>query len=60
MNDSENKCPVCGALWEDHDFGVPHPFCPKDPLPGKSWYPKKKSIFLKLKEKFIEYFIKNN
>ena len=36
MND-ETHCPVCGEPWDDHDFGVPHPYCPKEPLPGKSW-----------------------
>jgi hypothetical protein len=23
-----DNCPQCGALWVDHDFGVPQPFCP--------------------------------
>lgn len=42
MNETDNhNCPVCGADWDDHEFGVPHPFCPKDPLPGQGWkYPK--------------------
>lgn len=41
-NDNKDYCPVCGAHWDEHDFGVPHPYCPKEPLPGKSWeYPKK-------------------
>lgn len=41
-NDNKDYCPVCGADWDEHDFGVPHPYCPKAPLPGKSWeYPKK-------------------
>lgn len=31
-------CPVCGCDWNEHDFGVPHPYCPSSPLPGKSWY----------------------
>lgn len=33
-------CPICGEPWKDHDFGIPHPVCPKAPLPGKSWYDK--------------------
>lgn len=23
-----DKCPDCGHKWEDHEFGVPSPFCP--------------------------------
>lgn len=60
MKSSQNNCPICGESWDDHDFGVPHPFCPKEPLPGKSWYPypKKKNLFVKLKERFLK-LIKN-
>lgn len=33
-------CEVCGESWDDHDLGVPHPICPKPPLPGQRWeYP---------------------
>lgn len=35
---SENRCPICGTHWDHHEFGVPHPYCPQEPLPGKSWY----------------------
>lgn len=24
----KDNCPECGKPWEDHDFGVPKPFCP--------------------------------
>lgn len=34
---SENRCPICGTHWDHHEFGVPHPYCPQKPLPGKSW-----------------------
>lgn len=33
----DDNCPVCGAPWGQHDMGVPHPYCPWPPLPGKSW-----------------------
>lgn len=42
---SDSICPVCGDDWSNHDFGVPHPYCPKSPLPGKSWIlPKRKTM----------------
>lgn len=25
---AEGKCPKCGHDWEEHDFGVPAPYCP--------------------------------
>jgi hypothetical protein len=24
----KNHCPDCGQHWEEHDFGVPRPYCP--------------------------------
>lgn len=28
---NEQLCPKCGQSWEEHDFGVPSPYCPDDP-----------------------------
>ncbi len=25
-----DRCPSCGHLWEEHEFGVPSPYCPID------------------------------
>lgn len=25
---TKDYCPKCECLWEDHDFGVPEPYCP--------------------------------
>lgn len=27
-SDTKNTCPKCGELWDDHEFGVPAPYCP--------------------------------
>lgn len=40
MNESKDNCSVCGEPWDKHEFEVPHPFCPKEPLPDQSWYKK--------------------
>ena len=32
--DHKTHCEKCGEPWEEHDFGVPVPYCPKPPLPS--------------------------
>lgn len=28
-HDLKNNCPSCGSAWEDHEFAIPAPYCPK-------------------------------
>lgn len=29
---SATHCPTCGEHWDDHEFGVPAPLCPRAPM----------------------------
>lgn len=33
---SKDTCPACNQPWEDHDFGVPAPYCPAPMVNGKA------------------------